>query len=349
MKVSIIVPIYNVIDYFDECVSSLVNQTYKDIEILLVDDGSNDGSENLCDVWGERDDRIVVIHKENGGTHSARNLGIEKALGDYCMFIDPDDWFDIDTVEKLVQKIEETNADAIRFNYVKEFDGVSEKTTNSLLEEKLYEGEECLEIARKTLGLIKKELKNIQNFNFLASVCFCMYKRKTIVDNEVKFTSMREIGTFSDGLFNLEFFLKAKSFYYVDEYFYHYRKTNVGSCTSNYREGFFDKNQVLLGKIKNLVEPYFDDKDFLGAYHNRIAYSVLEICLNETKRDCKSSVKRKAIKKVLKNKLYRSGVKHFKLKYLPLKWKGFYLFIKLKNAFVITKLTKIIYKLKKRG
>ena len=89
--VSVVVPIYNVENYLDKCVNSIVNQTYGELEIILVDDGSKDNSSKICDEWKEKDSRIKVIHKENGGLSSARNAGLEVATGEYIMFEDSDD------------------------------------------------------------------------------------------------------------------------------------------------------------------------------------------------------------------------------------------------------------------
>ncbi|MCH5320896.1 MAG: glycosyltransferase, partial [Eubacterium sp.] len=91
-KVSIIVPVYNVEKYLNRCVESIVKQTYTNLEIILVDDGSPDNCPAMCDAWAERDSRIKVIHKENGGVSSARNIGIDNADGDYISFVDSDDY-----------------------------------------------------------------------------------------------------------------------------------------------------------------------------------------------------------------------------------------------------------------
>ena len=92
--ISIIVPIYKVESYLDECVTSIVNQTYRNIQIILVDDGSPDRCGKICDDWMLKDKRITVIHKENGGLSDARNAGLEKATGDYIAFVDSDDWIE---------------------------------------------------------------------------------------------------------------------------------------------------------------------------------------------------------------------------------------------------------------
>ena len=104
--VSIIVPVYNVEKYLPKCVGSLINQTYKNVEIILVDDGSTDQSGNICDTYLEKDNRIVVLHKKNGGLSDARNFGIEHAKGDYYSFVDSDDYLKEKTIENLVDAAE---------------------------------------------------------------------------------------------------------------------------------------------------------------------------------------------------------------------------------------------------
>ena len=104
-KVSIIVPIYNVEKYLSKCIESILSQTYKNIEIILVDDGSPDNSPQICDEYAKKDDRIIVIHKANGGVSSARNAGIDIATGKYIGFVDPDDYIENNMYELMVNKI----------------------------------------------------------------------------------------------------------------------------------------------------------------------------------------------------------------------------------------------------
>ena len=109
--ISIIVPVYKVEKYLDRCVESIVNQTYTNLEIILVDDGSPDNCPAICDKWAEKDNRIRVIHRENGGLSDARNAGIDIAAGDYIGFIDSDDYIEPDMYKKLLTVIHETNSD----------------------------------------------------------------------------------------------------------------------------------------------------------------------------------------------------------------------------------------------
>ena len=112
-KISIIIPVYNVEKYLDRCIDSIINQSLKDIEIILVDDGSPDNCPQLCDEWAKKDSRIKVIHKENAGLGMARNTGMQHATGEYIAFIDSDDYVDLDMYAKLLEKAELHNADIV--------------------------------------------------------------------------------------------------------------------------------------------------------------------------------------------------------------------------------------------
>ena len=107
--ISVIVPIYKVEEYLDKCVETIVNQTYKNLEIILVDDGSPDNCPKMCDEWGKKDSRIVVIHKENGGVCSSRNMGLDIANGEWISFVDADDYIQPAYIEKMYAKAKETD------------------------------------------------------------------------------------------------------------------------------------------------------------------------------------------------------------------------------------------------
>ena len=117
-KISVVVPIYNVEKYLPECIESVQNQSYMNLEIILVDDGSPDNSGKIADEYAKKDGRIKVIHKKNGGLSDARNAGIEVATGDYIMFLDSDDLLTADACKVLEEKIEKENADYVIGNYI---------------------------------------------------------------------------------------------------------------------------------------------------------------------------------------------------------------------------------------
>lgn len=111
--VTIIIPVYKVEKYLDDCLISIVNQTYKNLEIILVDDGSPDSCPSLCEQWAENDARIKVIHKKNGGLSSARNAGLKIATGDFIGFVDSDDWVELDMYAMMVKALEENDVDFV--------------------------------------------------------------------------------------------------------------------------------------------------------------------------------------------------------------------------------------------
>ena len=118
MKVSIIVPIYNVEQYLANCIESLIHQTYANIEIVLVNDGSKDNSEQIIQKYAEKDNRIVPLNKVNGGLSDARNFGLKYATGEYCLFIDSDDWLAESAIEMCVDKVKETGAEVVAFDMI---------------------------------------------------------------------------------------------------------------------------------------------------------------------------------------------------------------------------------------
>ena len=148
-KVSIIIPVYNVEKYLDKCLKSVLNQTYKNIEIIVINDGSTDNSLKICKKY--KDKRIVLIDKENGGVSSARNKGLELASGKYITFVDSDDWLELDAIENMVSFIEKENVDFVRFCY--QTAGVRQNSVSEA--ENKYIGSE---ISRFTEKLISSEM-----------------------------------------------------------------------------------------------------------------------------------------------------------------------------------------------
>ncbi len=142
--VSIIVPVYNVEAYLTRCINSLIKQTYKSIEIILVDDGSTDQSAQICDAVASSDDRIVVVHKNNGGLASARNCGLKISKGEYVTFVDSDDWIELDTIESMMFVCEKKLSDMVICGRYKEYDNKKTQTFNVLDSEVTWDCQESL-------------------------------------------------------------------------------------------------------------------------------------------------------------------------------------------------------------
>ena len=124
--VSVVIPVYNVQEYIEKCINSLINQTYSNIELILVDDGSIDNSGNICDNWSNKDSRIKVIHKENGGLSSARNEGLKYVNGQYVMFVDSDDYISTNAIKEMISVIQSKNADIVISNRIHFYDDGTE-------------------------------------------------------------------------------------------------------------------------------------------------------------------------------------------------------------------------------
>lgn len=143
--ISVIVPVYNVEKYLDRCVDSLVNQVYKNLEIILVDDGSPDNCPTMCDAWAQKDSRIKVIHKENGGLSDARNAGMAMVTGEYIAFVDSDDWVDLNLLHTLLTALKKSNSDIACCKIVKvREDEKKSQVGNCLGEYKLYDTESAM-------------------------------------------------------------------------------------------------------------------------------------------------------------------------------------------------------------
>ena len=199
-KISIIVPIYSVEKYLQRCIASLRNQTFKDIEIILVDDESPDNCPSMCDEYAKADSRIKVIHKKNGGLGYARNSGLEIASGDYVAFVDSDDYVELDMIETLYQECEANKLDAVFADfYVDGNDGFKKSPSF----EKLYVNKEQMEELRLDLLGAEPEFPSCSKIQY--SVWRGLYSMKLIKKNNLRFPSEREYIS-EDIVFNLDFF-----------------------------------------------------------------------------------------------------------------------------------------------
>ena len=144
MLLSVIVPVYNVEPFLDKCVQSIADQTYKELEIILVDDGSTDNSPKMCGLWSQKDNRIKVIHKKNGGLSSARNAGIDIAQGEVLSFVDSDDFIEPDMYETMITALQDSGKDIACCGRIVDLWGEREKREFSISEPKVYSRDEAI-------------------------------------------------------------------------------------------------------------------------------------------------------------------------------------------------------------
>lgn len=261
MKFSIIVPIYNVERYLAQCVESVLSQDYDEFEVILVDDGSPDGCPAICDDYALKDDRVIVVHKENGGLSDARNTGIKVATGDYVCFLDSDDyWDDKSALSKMAKTLKEFNADAVQYYHR----WYKEKEQEFLPIQK--RGMSRLN-GNDTVKIIKTA---VQESNLSISACSMAISRSFIIENNLYF----EKGIKTEDLeWAIRLFVCKPMWSYLDDVFYVYRMDRDDSITGTVDYKHLCDYCYILEKSVALVEKRANDiKEALLSY---LMYHVL--------------------------------------------------------------------------
>lgn len=242
--VTIVIPAYNVSDYIEETVSSVLVQSYKNLEVVLVDDGATDETPRLCDSLAKKDNRIRVIHKENGGLSDARNCGIKCARGDYVIFLDGDDfWDDDEALERLVNRIKETNPDVLNYSYKKYYS--KEKQVPYFVD---------VSEMPNSCGSLEEQLDYLRrNALYIASACNKMIRRSVLGD-ELLFQK----GVFSEDIvWCAKLLAAAKSQDFICENFYCYRQRDDSITHTVTRE----KCRNLCDNVVNAIKICEDNMD----------------------------------------------------------------------------------------
>lgn len=259
--ISIIIPVYNVSQYLNGCVQSVVNQYYKDFECVLIDDGSSDGSEIICDQWEQKDSRIKVIHQSNQGVSKARNRGIAEAQGEYITFIDSDDWIDPNYLNELFQPIEKYDVDLVVC-------GLQQHYTDGTSKNYSY----------KT-GIINIEQQETNAFTdinkkFLFFGPYIkLYKRTIIQKHNIRFPPEYAYG--EDLLFNYNYLEYVKAVYIVGQCLYHYRIIGNGTLSSIKRINQFEIDYAQWKILKD----FFYRKNLWNHYSISYLYHRLWWCM----------------------------------------------------------------------
>ena len=242
MKISFILPIYKVEAYLRECVDSLTSQTYKDIEIILVDDGSPDGCPALCDQLATEDSRIVALHKPNGGLSDARNYGLQHATGDYVIFVDSDDfWCHNDSLQKIVEELKNDQIDVLCFNISYYYED-----TNSY---KHWAPFPNSVLSPTTPSIFLIEMQKIGTLPM--SACSKVIRRKFLIDNKIAF--IKGIRG-EDSPWMIDLLDKAKKIHCVNQYVYAYRQNREGSITNTFKIENRDSLCVVLDRELSLID-----------------------------------------------------------------------------------------------
>lgn len=339
MLVSIIVPVYNVESYLRTCVDSILNQTYKDIELILVDDGSKDKSGEICDEYASKDSRVRVIHQENKGLSGARNTGIENMTGELLMFVDSDDWISSETCERAVDAITKNDVDIVFWSYAREY-GDKSLPRYIYSKEQLFVGSDYEDLFLRLLG----NTTSPETLDSLSSACNKCFRVKDIAE-KVRFVDCSLIGT-EDLLYNVGVFSQAKSAYYINEAFYHYRKVMGKTLTTVYKADFLTKRVNLFNMLREQV-----GKDAPKSYHDaidkRIALDMLSQVLFAFLIDGNAFTKNRLIRDILNEECYKTALEKLSVKGMRFRWKVYYSLAKCRCSWGIYFLTRLIKILKK--
>lgn len=316
-SVSIIVPVYKTEKFLDRCVVSLVNQTYRNIEIILIDDGSPDSSPALCDKWANRDERISVIHKKNGGLSNSRNCGIDNAVGEYICFVDSDDYIEENLIERTYISAKKSNADVVIFsNY--NVNSRGNRARNYIKSsQSIYAGEkEIHHLFNESIGAMPQSYGD-------AEIPFSpwgrLYKRELFAKNNVYFKSERNL-IYEDLMLLLDIFPFIKKALVIDEPLYNYCE-NKDSLTHSDDPNRFEriKKQYLFLKsnypykkeIFNNSETFLRFKRTMQSY---VRNAIISIVRNNNFLQSK-----KKIKLIMKDSICDEILKNYPIKSLPIK------------------------------
>lgn len=332
-KISVIVPVFNMENYLSRCLDSLLSQTIEAVEIITINDGSTDRSEQILRNYAQKDSRIVIINQENGGVSSARNRGLEAVRGEYTGFVDPDDWAGCRMYERLLKTASCFNADIVMCAYVREFGTHSKPKMFSTPAMIHYKGEDVQKnIMRRIVGPLNEETATPEMLDAWGTVWSKLYRTTLIKENNISFTSLKKIGTNEDSLFNIKACYYAESFIFLNQHLYHYWRQNDSSVTTGYKDDLDIKWAYLYKEIEGFLKEKNLGEEYFRALDNRISLNVLGLGLNEISSHNGSSSLSKLtrLNHILNNKLIAQAFKHFKLRGLPFKWRTFYFFAKLR-------------------
>lgn len=276
---SVIVTVYKIEEYLPKCIDSILNQTYRNFELLLIDDGSPDRCPFICDDYSKKDNRIKVIHKTNGGLVTARNVGINESTGEYICYVDGDDWIKPDLLEKAADVIEKHNPDIVVYNLEKLFKDYIEPI-EFYVEPGLYKKDRL----EKEIYpyMMYDPAKPFCKGTVFPAACNKIY-RKSLLDLHHCEDTRIKMG--EDNAFVFECFLYSDSVYFLNEMMYEYNHLNMTSFQNRYDANRFENNYYLTGYIENRLNEKYE---FMPSQINAFkAYWLIMAIFHEVK--CKQN------------------------------------------------------------
>lgn len=334
MKISIIIAAYNVEHYIARCISSVRNQTYRNIEIIVINDCSTDETKNICSIMSQNDNRIILINKEkNEGLSEARNTGINQATGEYITFVDGDDFIEVDTIENCVKAIEKSKADEIVFG--SSFDRRNGqicmmKMTHSL---DYYQGADMEKYLNESLGSLPHE-KNDRNIGI--TPWGRVYKKSILECNKLRFISERTY-IYEDLMFFLLSTPYVKSVLILDKPLYHYCE-NEGSLTQKLDLSRFYRVKHMYEHIKKIYLSMIFKNEETKLRFDRLMLSYIRLSVLQIGRSTKNIG---MIREICSDKFTREVVENYPVKKLPVTQKIFASLLKYRCALLLYVICKV--------
>lgn len=337
-KVSVIVPIYNVEQFLDRCVQSLLKQTLKEIEIILVDDESPDNCPQMCDEYARHDERIKVVHKKNSGLGMACNSGMEIATGEYIAFCDSDDYVDAHMYERMYQASVEHQAEVIftGINFVNSHGNVkllSKEPKEQLLSDKNSIHSYLLDmIASKPSDTIDRKVQ--------MSAKIVLYQRQLIEKYHLRFESERQFIS-EDLIWNIDVLSHATRVYLIPEAFYFYC-FNISSLTQKVRTDRFTFAKVLRKEVINRCQKY--------GVNNNVKFRVDRMFIGYMRNDMKKVFNNKAVNRpelksyyseILDDHIWKDIASYYPVSEMPIKHRIIFFLILHKFRFLLKLLFKV--------
>lgn len=338
--VSVVVPVYKVPRKFlEQCINSLLSQTLKNIEIILVDDESPDECGKICDEIAQKDDRIVVIHQKNQGLCGARNAGAKAAKGEWVSFVDGDDFIDVDTYETLYNSTINNNLDVVMFGYVKDYPSRSVYMNYDKYfdDGKIYSNEEIKYIQMMVL-----------NYNANCAMAPTKFiNRKFMIENDIFHDDALRQG--AEGIeFNIRLFEKAKRVKFINKCFYHYIY-NDESITTVHNE---DNHRMVINcfkKIKSEIDN--TNEELMNWFYDRVCCAIATTAISgyfsKTNLDSYFN-KRKKFKKYMNDDLVNETIKNYNYCFLGKQRKIIIFLIRHKLYFILYLLAIVRYRQKNK-
>lgn len=333
-KVSVVVPVYNVEKYLHQCIDSLLNQTYPNLEIILVDDGSTDNSGKICDEYKDNYPDIMIIHKQNEGLGFARNSGMAVATSDYVTFIDSDDYADKKMIEELMKPIIENNADTVIGGF-KKVDDLGNVLFTETYEKQIYTGKRAYEdFFIRILG--SKPGKH----DFVRmSVWNSVYSLRLIKENQISFPSERVMISEDLG-FDADYYKIASNVVILSTSMYNYRY-NPGSLSEKYRSNKFQLINDLYTEMRKRINGTFKKQEEADNRLKTMYLIQIRGCIKQENISGKNRREKiESVKSICTHAMVQQVIKTYPRNKLSLKQKFFINMIKYKNCKILLLLLK---------